>query len=417
MHRTTILVAATLALVIALAPATVAHKPITSKYTYHQDVFPVFEAKCSGCHAPNAVAPMSLLTYADAYPWAQSIKEELVNLSMPPWQAESGFGAFKHGGSLTAKELDIVVEWSNGGTPEGQPVDRPPSDDAGDDDDDKNAGWILGQPSVVLTMPAAYNLAADALEATRYFVIPSGFARDTPIRAVDVRPGASAIVRSVIVYVDSTGEAAALDAEDPELGFAAPAGFATEQILAAWVPGQQAVALDAAAFRVPADADLIVRIAYKKTWTYEGLAVEDRTALGLYVWEQTVPTIEAMALQPSAGVVADAVGHLRFTHDLTRDVELLALVPDIAPGALAVQILAVGADGQRTPIIRLASPRPEWRTRYWLESPLALSSGSTLEVQALFAEPPPSGEPPVRFMLDLVASGTPAVEAAPDELP
>ena len=421
MHRTTILVAATLALVIALAPATVAHKPITSKYTYHQDVFPVFEAKCSGCHAPDAVAPMSLLTYEDAYPWAQSIKEELVNLSMPPWQAESGFGAFKHGGSLTAKELDIVVEWSNGGTPEGQPVDRPPSGGAGNDDDDdddvENAGWSLGQPSVVLTMPVAYTLAADTLEATRYFVIPSSFARDTSIRAVDVRPGASAIVRSVIVYVDSTGEAAALDAEDPEPGFAAPAGFATEQILAAWVPGQRAVALDAAAFRVPADADLIVRIAYKKTWTYEGLAVEDRTALGLYVWEQTVPTIEAMALQPSAGVVADATGHLRFTHDLTRDVELLALVPDIAPGALAVQILAVGADGQRTPIIRLASPRPEWRTRYWLESPLTLSSGTTLEVQALFTEPPSSADPPVRFLLDLVASGTSAAEAAPDALP
>ncbi len=415
MHRTIVLVAATLALVIALAPATVAHKPITSKYTYHQDVFPVFEAKCSGCHAPDAVAPMSLLTYEDAYPWAQSIKEELVNLSMPPWQAESGFGAFKHGGSLTAKELDIVVEWSNGGTPEGEPVDRPPSD--ADGDDDESAAWILGPPSVVLTMPAAYTLAADTLGATRYFVIPSGFARDTPIRAVDVRPGASAIVRSVIVYVDSTGAAAALDAEDPEPGFEAPAGFATEQILAAWVPGQQAVALDAAAFHVPAGADLILRIAYKKTWTYEGLAVEDRTALGLYVWEQTVPTIEAMTLQPSAGVVPDAAGNLRFTHDLTRDVELLALVPDIAPGALVVQILAVGADGRRAPIIRLASPRPEWRTRYWLQSPLALASGTRLEVQALFAEPPSGAQPPVRFLLDLVASGAPAAEAAPDELP
>ena len=415
MPRTIVLVAATLALVIALPPATVAHKPITSKYTYHQDVFPVFAAKCSGCHAPDAVAPMSLLTYEDAYPWAQSIKEELVNLSMPPWRAESGFGAFKHGGSLTAKELDIVVEWSNGGTPEGEPVDRPASDDDGDDDE--SAAWILGPPSAVLTMPAAYTLAADTLNATRYFVIPSGFARDTPIRAVDVRPGASAIVRSVIVFVDSTGEGAALDAADPEPGFAAPAGFATEQILAAWVPGQQAVALDAAAFRVPADADFILRIAYKKTWTYEGLAVEDRTALGLYVWEQTVPTIEAMTLQPSAGVVADAAGNLRFTYDLIRDVELVALVPDIAPGALVVQILAVGTDGQRAPIIRLASPRPEWRTRYWLESPLALSSGTRLEVQALFAEPPSSADPPVRFLLDLVASGPAAADAAPAVLP
>ncbi|MEE2610145.1 MAG: hypothetical protein VX992_05645, partial [Acidobacteriota bacterium] len=70
-----------------------AHKPITSKYTYHQDVYPIFLNQCGGCHSADAVAPMSLLTYEDAYPWAQSIKEEVVNLTMPPWQAEYGFGA------------------------------------------------------------------------------------------------------------------------------------------------------------------------------------------------------------------------------------------------------------------------------------------------------------------------------------
>jgi len=86
---------------------------------------------------------------------------------------------------------------------------------------------------------------------------------------------------------------------------------------------------------VPAGADLVLRIAYKKIWTYEGLAVEDRSALGLYVWERTVPTIEAMALQPAAGAVADA-GTLRFTHDLTREVELLAPRPNFMISGLVI---------------------------------------------------------------------------------
>ena len=404
MHRTFGCLLAIGAVAVAITEPIVAHKPITSKYMYHRDVFPIFEAKCSGCHAPEAVAPMSLLTYEDAYPWAQSIKEELVNLTMPPWQAENDFGAFKHGGSLTARELDIVVEWSNGGTPEGEPIDRPVVVN------DTDGTWSLGEPSTVLTLPAPYTLSPEVLDATRYFVVPSGFGRDTRIRAVDVRPGAPAIVRSVIVYVDSTGDAAALDAADPEPGFAAASGFSTEQILTAWVPGQRAVSLETAAYLVPSGADLVLRIAYKKTWTYEGLAVEDRSALGLYVADASVPAVEVMSLQAPNTTPADS-GNVSFSQEVTHDVELLALVPDIAPGAIAVQILAVGADGRRTPIIRLASPRPEWRTRYWLESPLALPSGTTLEVLALFAEPPTGPAPPVRFLLDLIGTDPTVAEA------
>ena len=54
-----------------------AHKPITSKYTYNDDVFPIFRDKCSRCHVDGVVAPMSLMTYEEAFPWAESIRAEL----------------------------------------------------------------------------------------------------------------------------------------------------------------------------------------------------------------------------------------------------------------------------------------------------------------------------------------------------
>jgi hypothetical protein len=37
---------------------------------------------------------MSLLTYADARPWAKSIKSAVVSHKMPPWFAEAGYSHF-----------------------------------------------------------------------------------------------------------------------------------------------------------------------------------------------------------------------------------------------------------------------------------------------------------------------------------
>ena len=67
-----------------------AHKPITSKYTYNDDVFPILKERCSRCHVPGGVAPMSLMTYEEAFPWAESIRAELVAAHMPPAAADDG---------------------------------------------------------------------------------------------------------------------------------------------------------------------------------------------------------------------------------------------------------------------------------------------------------------------------------------
>src|SRR3989441_9287805 len=93
------------------APPTEAHKPITSKYTYNDDVFPILKARCAQCHVAGGVAPMSLMTYEEAFPWAESIRAELVAAHMPPWNAEDGFGDLKRAHALPSKELDVLLTW------------------------------------------------------------------------------------------------------------------------------------------------------------------------------------------------------------------------------------------------------------------------------------------------------------------
>ena len=56
------------------AAATVPASAATSAPTFNRDVSPIFYRRCVGCHHPGAAAPMPLVTYQDARPWARAVK-------------------------------------------------------------------------------------------------------------------------------------------------------------------------------------------------------------------------------------------------------------------------------------------------------------------------------------------------------
>jgi len=62
---------------------------------------------------------MSLLTFADARPWARAIKRELLAREMPPWFADGAFGEFNNMPKVPQADIDTIVAWVDGGAPEG----------------------------------------------------------------------------------------------------------------------------------------------------------------------------------------------------------------------------------------------------------------------------------------------------------
>ena len=74
------------ALLAMAAPGFAADSP--KQVTFSKDVAPIFQAKCQECHQPNSIAPMSLITYQEARPWARSIKERVATRQMPPWHID-----------------------------------------------------------------------------------------------------------------------------------------------------------------------------------------------------------------------------------------------------------------------------------------------------------------------------------------
>ncbi len=346
-----------------------AHKAITSKYTYNDDVFPVFRDRCASCHVTGGVAPMSLMTYEDAIPWAESIRAELVAAHMPPWNAEDGFGELKQAHTLSPKELDIILTWATGGNPRGDLEQKLPEVTL------KNE-WALGTPDLALPLPSSFALAADKMEDTHEFTLASGTTQARWVRAVDLLPGTPSIVRSAVISVKTASAATG----------ATPA---PEHVLARWVPGHDPVAIDGgAALRLPTGAEVVARIHYKKTWQFEGKAMEDRSTVGVYFSrsgdERELLTVPITS--PALPAVDAQNRIVTFSRTIDEDVQALALSPDSVPPNITLQVEAVRPDGSRSPMIRLLT-RADWDCRYWFERPLMLPRGTKIEVTANLDDP------------------------------
>jgi hypothetical protein len=369
-----------------------AHKPITSKYTYNDDVFPILKARCSRCHVPGGVAPMSLMTYEEAFPWAESIRAELVAAHMPPAAADDGFGSVARAHALSPKEIDVLLTWATGGNPRGAIDQKLPAVELANE-------WGLGKPDLALPLPAEFTLAADTMEETREFTLATNTSDARWVRAIDLLPGNPAIVRSAVIFVKG----------------------APDRVLTRWQPGQDPVPHDGAAFRLPARAELVARIRYKKTWSYEGKPMTDRSTVGLY-FANAADTRELTSVPLTAAQVPDKGKSFTFTQTLDRDLQALALSPDQVPDDLTLQVEAIKPDGSRMPLVRFVT-RADWMRRYWFAAPLALPRGTTIEIRGTVEDPDltsaafggpaapqkPAATPLLKLALDVVAAtGKPA---------
>lgn len=111
-----------------LALLAYAHPLYTTKITWSREVSRIVYNKCASCHHQGGSA-FSMMTYEEARPWAESIKQQVLVRRMPPWNAVKGFGEFKDDHGLAQQDIEIIAEWVEGGAPQGNPLFLPPKPD------------------------------------------------------------------------------------------------------------------------------------------------------------------------------------------------------------------------------------------------------------------------------------------------
>ena len=183
------LVAGCLALILAAPVAASAQAPAGgAEVTFAKDIAPILQRSCQQCHRPASVAPMSLLTYEQARPWARSIKArtQLRNKrgAMPPWFIEKDIGIqhFKDDISLSEEEIEKIAIWADSGAPLGNPADLPPPLDFGNEDE-----WTIGEPDLILESPEIVVPASAPDKWTSLGTIETGLTEDRYVAAVEVR--------------------------------------------------------------------------------------------------------------------------------------------------------------------------------------------------------------------------------------
>ena len=351
--------------IVLLTPPSEAHKPITSPYTYNEDIFPLVRDRCGRCHVSGGVAPMSLMTHGDAVPWGESIKTELLAGQMPPWSVDGAAGRFRNVEGLTAREMNVLLTWVTGGTPPGEPEKNPPAMSV-------DTTWRLGPPDLELPMPSAFTVGADARETTAEVTLSLPTRERRLVRAVDVRPGTPAIVRAATVSVKTPGE---------------PSSDGIERLLALWLPGDSPVPLDQGlGYELPLGAELVLRVLYRKTWEYERKELTDRSTVGLYFAEGNSRPVERIGFEarlpagPNSGITPG--------HPLEHDVHALAIYPETPLRGVRVKVAAMRPDGSRVDLIAF-HPKPDWARRYWFVEPIALPRGTRIEVSATIDDETP----------------------------
>jgi hypothetical protein len=399
-----------------------ANSPEKKEVTFTKDVAPIFFKNCADCHRPNDIAPMSLLSYKDARPWARSIKEKVTTRQMPPWSADPHFGEFANNTQLSQSDVDTITAWVDQGAKEGNPTDLPPQPAIVN-------GWRTGKPDIILSMEKPYEIPAGGPDQYVYFTIPTNLKEDTWIRAAEIKPGNKKVVHHVIAFIlppeqaammkgrigenrassgnsifwqDGTLTRVKMDApvQDDGCGNASGGsafgsnsrdqGF-SGSLLAGYAPGMDADSLgDGYARRIPAGSVVVFQMHYSNFKGALNQPETDQTSIGLTL-------SKAPPSQMSKMVVTRGVSNHFFklpagdpNHEVTscmtfdRDSQVVSYMPHMHLRGKDMRYELAYPDGRKETLLWVPAFNFNWQTVYKLKDPITIPKGSKLTVTAHF---------------------------------
>jgi len=343
--------------------------------TFTKDVAPILYKSCVECHRAGEIAPMSLLTYDEARPWARSIKEKVVARQMPPWLADPAQSHFENDRRLTEREIATIAAWADAGAPKGEDRDLPAAPRFVE-------GWAIGKPDVIVTMEKEFHVPADGVVPYQYITVPTGFTEDKWIQALEIRPGNRAVVHHVIAFLGEAGGGRSRDPQAPSPEANIQRGRAN--MLGGTAPGDPPnVFPKGTAKLIKAGANLVLQMHY----TPNGEATTDRTRIGfIFAREPVQKTIVTGNASNARFVIppGDPSYEVRSSTTFGEDVHVSSLMPHMHVRGKDFIYTAVYPDGRQDVILRVPRYDFNWQLTYKLKQPLALPKGSRIDCVAHF---------------------------------
>ena len=418
MKRMVWLVAGVVVLAAVTSSASVETAPPAAPPTFAKDVAPIMFSKCATCHRPGEVAPMPLLSYEDARPWAKAIKAKVTSHEMPPWGADSSQSLkMRNDTSLTQAQIDTIAAWVDGGAVKGDVGDLPPAPTFA-------SGWTLGrEPDYVLEMPVEFSIPAEGELGVQMFYSKVPFAEDRFAEVVELHPSNRAVLHHAGVFFVDLPEGTRLvdgrilDADGKPIvdrgtkGLpSSDSGLPGSSKLLSWVPGR---GLDQhrpdIGKRIPAGKYISWQMHYNPT----GKPEKDRSKLGL--WFNKVPVTHEVLIRQAGDAMATTKGglslyraegkeveyvadpgstrrsrttpnippyvenwHLTGITPVTEDITLYAMSPHMHLRGKSLKWVIVYPDGREQTILNVPKFDFNWQFNYELAEPLKIPAGSKI---------------------------------------
>lgn len=357
--------------------------------TFSRDVAPILYAHCVECHRASEIAPMSLVTYAEARPWARAIAQRVRDGVMPPWHADAPEGTFRNERRLTAAQKDIIERWALGGAPEGDPANLPAPPAFA-------SGWQIGTPDAIFEMLEDYLVPATGTIQYEHFYVPTNLSGERWLQAIEARPGNRSLVHHILVYYEAPPDqrrppVLERNREESRLPERKTPGLRPErqnglpsQLLATYAPGTNAQVFPAGtALRLAPGGTLHLELHYTAT----GTPGTDRSRVGM-VFAKTPPAEELRASAFLNGVFtipAGASSHpVSATAGFAQDATLWGLFPHTHLRGKQWTYELTLPDGTTQPLLSVPRYDFNWQTYYMFREPIQIPKGSRIRSTAWY---------------------------------
>ncbi len=350
----------------------IAYPCVGEPVTFTRDIAPLLQRHCQDCHRPGQSAPMSLLTYAEARPWAKSIEQKVTLREMPPFHATGTIGRYLNDPRLTDAEIATIVAWVKSGAPQGNPDDMPEPRTWATNE------WMGGTPDLVVKMPR-YNIRSDGIDDNVDTYSEYVFPQDTWLRAVEVRPSNYKTLHHANVFLGLEDEAV----PDKFFSHEMKKDLLARPFLAQWLPGHAFEPMpEGQAIQAFAGRRILVNAHYAPITETEF----DETQIGLYFANGNIDTvlqhlpINVLSL-PAPIEPNDSAYVLTFKREFESDVQITDFHFHMHYRGSSASISFLRPDGVVVPGIEVPRYNFNWQQKYTLAEPLALPKGTQTTIQ------------------------------------
>jgi len=374
------------ALLLNAVPAVAA-----DKVTFYEDVAPIMQANCVSCHKPaglnigSLVAPMSLMTYEEARPWARAIARKVKSREMPPWFADAPRGVFSNERGLTDKQIQTIVAWVDAGAPGGDKSKAPPPVKFAEAEA-ANGGYSLGKPDLIVKMPEPFFVNDEAQDVQGTFhtkLTDEMLPQDVFVRAWEFRAGTYLKGQDTVHHmcggVREPG-ATADRADDTAKG-------ADSLSLGCIAGGAEPVQLPEGFGRqLKKGSTILMNMHYYKQ-AGAGSGYWNQAEIGFYFAKGPIKhKVQSGAIGPLSFEIPPHKVNYRIggAQTLEKDTLVLAWWPHAHLRATAARYVAVYPDGRKELLLDVPRYDQTWQVTYKYKQPKLLPKGTRIEVDMLY---------------------------------